>query len=151
MLAFACVVGIVSLFPSYIQARVARQSISNKNVQASSTEDARYTLLRRELSQSASQVTLLAQSTQGPTASTLIEGVIRLRDTVKITSLSVSRDGVSPTKLVVRGNAPTRDTLLAFRDRLEAQPQIDHVDLPVSQLTKSASIQFSLEIIYKSL
>src|SRR5689334_22170728 len=113
MLAFSCIVGIVSLFPAYIQARVARQSISNKGHQASSTEDARYALVRKELSQSASQLALIGQNTHGPTASVLIGGVIRLRDSVKITSLSISRDDGSPTKIIVRGTAPTRDTLLA--------------------------------------
>lgn len=58
-----------------------------------------------------------------------------------------TKDGVGPVAL--SGEASNRQALADFRDRLLALPQVDGVDLPISNLAKDKDIQFTLTVTMK--
>jgi hypothetical protein len=69
---------------------------------------------------------------------------------VSISQISLSRvkEGVSPVQ--ISGSANTRQALASFRDQLLALPDVDSVDLPISNLAKDKDIQFALTVKVKS-
>lgn len=52
----------------------------------------------------------------------------------------------SKNKLILSGVATTRDSLSAFRDRLEGHEAFKSVELPLSSLVKDADVPFSMTI-----
>ena len=62
-------------------------------------------------------------------------------------SISRTKDGVGP--VMLSGEAHSRQALADFRDRLLALPQVDGVDLPISNLAKDKDIQFTLTVTMK--
>jgi hypothetical protein len=63
-------------------------------------------------------------------------------------SLSRVKDGVGPVQL--SGKAVTRQSLASFRDALLALPEVESVDLPISNLAKDKDISFTLTIKIKN-
>jgi hypothetical protein len=61
-------------------------------------------------------------------------------------SLSFTAVGTSTVEVVIRGTADTRDALVLFKRRLEQDPLISSVELPVSDLAKSKDITFALKL-----
>ena len=68
---------------------------------------------------------------------------------VTLTNMNIDRlkTGLSPVKL--SGQAANRQALAAFRDRLLALPEVQAVDLPLSNLAKDKDIQFGLTVTMK--
>lgn len=145
LMASAGLVGIILLFPAYIHAT----NVTNAEAvsSASSTEVSNIATLRRELSFSSSLNTVVSSYIGDSAISEVVSKVIEVKGSVKITSFDLSKQG-SQASLIVRGIAPTRDVLLSFRDRLSSDPAIARVDLPISELTKSSDIPFSVAVTY---
>ena len=62
-------------------------------------------------------------------------------------SIGRTKEGVGP--VMLSGEASNRQALADFRDRLLASPQVDGVDLPISNLAKDKDIQFTLTVTMK--
>lgn len=73
-----------------------------------------------------------------------IEGLQGEGITVNDIRLSRLEQGVGP--IIVQGLARDRQTLAAFRDRLQADPLVKEVELPISNLAQDRDIVFTLTV-----
>lgn len=62
---------------------------------------------------------------------------------IKITGISYKK---GDNKINIQGTAPSRETLLLFRESLESSINFKQVDLPISNFVKGSDIQFSLSL-----
>ena len=151
VLSIAVVIGTVSLFPAYVHTLYATSQTAALASTTTLVSDAEYARMKADLAVASTQLALVGPYVHAPAPSSLIEQVIRLRDTVRIQAISFTSEPVAadarkiPVTIVIRGIAPTRDALLSFRDRLAAVPETK-VTLPLSELTKSIDVPFSLTV-----
>jgi len=75
--------------------------------------------------------------------------VLKKSPGIKITDISFRNDPTNGKKLGIQGTAPSRETLLSFRQALEDDPNFKQVDLPISNFVKGQNIQFYLNLIPK--
>lgn len=146
---FVIIVGIAALVPTYIRARNAEQEQLDtisvfKNNQATSGVDA----ITEELKADNNILKVLHTTNNRPRPSEAIEDVVNARGNVTITSVSYETISTTTIVIVVQGKAPTRESLLSFKGRLESFSKDTKVELPVSQLASSINIQFALRISY---
>ena len=78
--------------------------------------------------------------------SSLMREVIGERQNISISSISIEPISSTSTNIVVQGIAPTRDGLLNLKNRLSKLEKVNSVELPLSGLTKSEQVPFSLRI-----
>ena len=62
-------------------------------------------------------------------------------ENVTLISFTIDRDGNS---VIARGRAQTRNALLQFRERLEANPLLKDVSVPLSSLTFRENVDFEI-------
>jgi hypothetical protein len=91
-------------------------------------------------------MSVLASSTEPEQFSTAIAAIAAIRGPVSITSFAVEQPSSSVIVVTVQGQAPTRDALLAFKDRLAGIAPGASVDLPISELARDSNIQFSVQV-----
>jgi len=106
--------------------------------------------VKKELASSTLIINRLKKHEAPIVYSNLISQVISHKPSgLNIKSFSVTSDRQAtstPTIIVVQGISSTRDSLILFRDRLEADPLISTVELPISDLAKSTNISYSIKI-----
>jgi hypothetical protein len=145
MLALAGLIGVISLFPSYIQVAMERSSQAGTLASLKKGPDARAAdAYREELESDMKRLALLKDSTRVK-PSTLIMETVSARGAVDITALSIDNISTTTATIIVQGIAPTRDALVSFKTRLEGLVMGNKVELPISELAKSKDIQFSLK------
>lgn len=66
---------------------------------------------------------------------------------VTVSSITISRTADSFAPLEISGLAVSRQALATFREQLLADPQIESVNLPISNLAKDRDIQFNLTVV----
>ncbi len=66
---------------------------------------------------------------------------------IKITQISYENNQTKDKKIIIRGTAPSRESLLSFRRALEESKSFKTVDLPISNFIKGSDIQFYLSLI----
>lgn len=150
MLSFAGVIGVVSLFPSFLSisekehAELAAVSALNKEKEANGTTD-----ISRQLSED--QQTLNALSTELGVVrpSLVIQSIVSARGSVSITALTLKRSGNTDFVVSIQGVSPTRDALQAFQRRLEQLAPGNKAFLPISELARGTDIQYSIQLTEK--
>ncbi len=146
-LSVAFMAGIASLFPAYIHASVEK-GFHLRAVAALRQTSGAAALASAEQSLASSTALMSALSasvTPGP-FSQAVEDIAAARGNMSLNSFEVSRSGASGLSISIQGFAPTRDSLIAFKGRLnDLSPGIT-VTLPVSELAKDANIPFSIQI-----
>ena len=100
----------------------------------------------KDLEKSTILMSVLASSTEPEQFSTAIAAIAAIRGPVSITSFAVEQPSPSVIAVTVQGQAPTRDALLAFKDRLAGIAPGASVDLPISELARDSNIQFSVQV-----
>ncbi|MEI8339378.1 MAG: hypothetical protein WCF94_01805 [bacterium] len=65
---------------------------------------------------------------------------------VKVTGMSWNKD---KKEIFLKGQATTRNTLLTYVKTLQQDVRFSNAEVPVSNLTKSANLDFNLNLIYK--
>jgi hypothetical protein len=78
--------------------------------------------------------------------SDLLGEVIGQRSNISISSISIDPVSSTSTNITIQGISPTRDDLLSFKSRLSKVEGVLSVDLPLSGLTKSEKVPFSMRI-----
>jgi len=77
--------------------------------------------------------------------------ILKKMPDIKITDISYddnSQNGSLPGKKIsIQGTAPSRETLLSFRQALEDSTNFKNVNLPISNFVKGHDIQFYLSLI----
>lgn len=71
---------------------------------------------------------------------------VSVPDVVMIKNYTFTRSETGLAQIKVDGTALTRRELITFRDKLNEQPLIEKVDLPISNLAKDKDITFSLTL-----
>lgn len=74
------------------------------------------------------------------------EIVLKKMPDIKIFQITYANDPTDGKEITIRGTAPNRERLLAFRRVLEDDPLFKKVDLPISNFVKGSNIQFSLSL-----
>jgi hypothetical protein len=144
----AGIVGVTSLIPSFMRAALEERTqldaiaVLERNKKQSGVVDLEQELVADKLLLSA-----LAQGSDQLFLSVEIQDLIALKGTVRLTSFALERGADGQTKVIILGVAPTRESLLTFKNRIETSVPGTVTTLPISQLAKSTQIQFSMEII----
>lgn len=147
LISIAGLIGIVALFPSFIKAyseesealnKVSSINIKNSNENSDS--------LQSEIVFSKKLLSYLHKEDREQNSSNIINSLIGMRDSLKLTSISLTKVSTSTVSIILQGIAPTRNSLLDFKKQFEANKPGNIVDLPVAQLSKSSNIQFSLKL-----
>ncbi|MEN9523974.1 MAG: hypothetical protein RL536_43 [Candidatus Parcubacteria bacterium] len=148
LISLAGLIGIGSLFPAYISGFTEEQS-QNKLVASikKNTDADNVSRLRDELLTDAKRINSLLVATPFQ-PSDVIEQIVTLRGVTRITSISVNEIGSTTATLTLQGVAPTRESLVDLKNRLESVTAGHKVDLPISGLAKSKDLPFSFNIVY---
>ena len=144
------------LSPAYIYSK-SSESVQQQILGSINTkDDSKLVMVRNELSKDSAILSATEQYLGGPVYSRVIDGLVGVMGPVTYTSISISLNksslsgnpsvGSSSVTAVIQGVAPTRTALLDFENRLESIKKGNTVDLPISELTKSSDIQFSLKL-----
>lgn len=145
MLSVVGIVGVGSLAPAYIRvafeemtqtASLKSSSIDSENLNAAEMVE--------ELRGDASAARELLEMSSRELSSTLIKDAISARASVRVLSIAISDISTTTATMVIQGIAPTRESLVSFKTRLEGFAAGNKVELPISELAKSKDIPFSL-------
>lgn len=140
------VIGMVALFPAYVfsvtSEKVEQQSVASLDTKS----DKSVSSMRAELSQDAVLLSEISQYAGSPSFSDIVSGLVGVRGPVTYSSLVLDRTTTSSVDIIIEGTAPTRSSLLDLRSRLQNLKKGNAVDLPISELTKSVSVHFSLKV-----
>jgi len=148
LLSLAGLVGAATLFPSFIFALNEEQSqIALLESLKQNKDESGVTTLELDFQRDNILINALGVTQKVPRSSVTIQSIVGVRKEVKLTSLAVEAPAPDSLSIIIQGIAPNRDTLLAFKIRLEELVLGGSVELPVSDLAKSKDIQFSMRII----
>jgi hypothetical protein len=141
-------IGVAALFPAYIRGSLEERlqlgaiAALEKDKSASGIGN-----VEQELAADKILLAALAESSDRELLSTEISNLLALRGTVKLSAISANRKEDESVELTLQGIAPTRESLLSFKARIENLTPGTSVTLPISQLAKSTNIQFSMLIV----
>ena len=149
LLSVAGLIGVGSLFPAYIYVSTEAQSQSRMVSSFKKDQSNSNTIrMQKELQTDAATIRTLVGASAGFQPSDVIEQMVKVREVTRYSSIILSDMGSSTATVIVSGVAPTRESLVALRDRLEALSAGNKVDLPISGFARSKDIPFSLKVTY---
>jgi hypothetical protein len=149
LLSVVGLIGIGSLFPAYLSVYVEEQT--QINTVASLKKDQVGTSISRlqdEMKSDAEKIRVLSSKSAGAIPSELIELIAGLRGQVRITSIILNDIGTTTAAITLGGIAPTRESLVSFKNNLQELSINNKVDLPISGFAKSKDIPFNLKLIH---
>lgn len=140
-----------ALFPAYMKAYSEKNDAMSRATLAKNSGANNTTSITNVLSLDATLLASASKSTNIPHISSLVESITTLRSDIKITSMAFSENGSGDTStstynVAIEGLAPTRDSLIAWKTRLEDLSGGQKVDLPIAQLAKDKNISFSITV-----
>ena len=65
-----------------------------------------------------------------------------------MSSVAITDLSTSTAVIVMQGVAPTRESLVAFKTRLEGLSPGNQIDLPISGFARSKDLPFSLKVLH---
>lgn len=149
-LSVSVLVGTIALFPAYVKALYYNRALQND---ISSEEqlklDDSLKKVKAELAADSRLLTALASSTVEIRFSRILTEVISARERVSITAFSVRQTDQRSVAITIKGIAPSRDDLLAFRSRLEKLMPDTTIDVPIAQLAKNVDPPFEWNFVKK--
>jgi len=149
MVAGVTIVGSILLLPTYLLALQEEQVQLNTIAKLKHEKDIRgATAIESELKTDQLILGLLEKSLSFERSSEAIGRVVIIRKDIHLTTLSHSILSSTTASVTIQGVAPTRTSLLSFKDRLESMLPGARADLPISGLAKSTNIPFSLQVFY---
>ncbi|MCL5781790.1 MAG: hypothetical protein M1459_00275 [Patescibacteria group bacterium] len=147
-LSLAAVIGAVALLPAYIHARNMEQSeLAMVQSLQSNNDKSGLSNIENELKSDAATIKKASGSTGSSAMSDAVKELIALRGKVRIVSFAYNPQP-KVMSMVIQGIAPTREELVVFKDRIQNSISGASVELPLSQLTKSSDIPFSVAVTY---
>jgi hypothetical protein len=144
-------VGIISLMPAYIYSYTQEKEALDKleELQAKRKSDT-IGPIKKELSDNTIVINKIKNINDSVIYSNIVSKIISQKPSgVSIKSFDMQAAGGSATSTVtvaIQGKALTRESLVAFKDRLTKDPLITKVELPVSDLAKSRDISYSIKV-----
>lgn len=147
MISFATLIGIGSLLPGFVNAKLDHAATEKSLLEAKQNEKAEVNGLQKDFA--TNQKLLAALSGPGDLKYTpLVESLVAMRQQNTLSTISITKTSTTTIDILMNGVAPTRAALMAFKKKLEADPTAK-VDLPISALAKSTNIQFSIHVTKK--
>ncbi len=136
--------GAIFLLPSYIWLRISEKEILDKKTGSEQAHVAD-PHLNEVLAEAKLKMSGL-HATEATSVIDLINGIVEARGTgIKLSGIDfASVDG--KINFHISGVSATRDSLVAFSKRLQANPLYITVDVPISNFVKDRNIAFSLDL-----
>ncbi len=144
VVSLAGVIGIVSLFPAYVRATVEAKASQAELAKIEKNQAATLAIVQKRVTESKKILSEITKDTANQKLSIWAQNFALNRGAVKIISLNVDIVSTSSLAVLVRGVAPTRESLLAFKQRIESEIPGSKSELPLSELAKGTNIDFSL-------
>lgn len=138
-------IGVVSLFPAYVRSTLDAKTAAKELEAAKSESSPELSAIQDQVSVGQILLTKLQSEFKSQRLSIWAENVVNNRGTVRINALNVNMVSTSSISILVKGIAPTRDSLLGFKQTIEDQIPGSKSDLPLSELAKGTNIEFSLD------
>lgn len=150
-LAVAVFIGCAGLFPAFIR------SVEDSNAAAdavtadakSNVADSALTTAKAELAAANILVTTLAADANQPSFTDVVRAVVSVSNGVAVSGLDISSSDPKTVSVIITGNAPTRDSLLAYRTRLEKLFVGTKIDIPIADLAKNSNLGINLRFAIK--
>ena len=137
------VVGIGALTPAFIFSySQEKEALEKVKVLQKSREESGMEDISKELDRTGVYIKKLQSASSSPDFSPIISQIIGHKNP----GISITSFKFSPDIIYLGGKAATREGLVEFKKRLESDPGITSVELPVSDLAKSRDITFSLKL-----
>ncbi len=147
LLSVSGLIGVVALFPTFLRVQQERALQENISTNSKKNDDPTIQKIQQSLSLSSSLLSALSDKLDQPKLSVLVSDIIGARGNVSLATLGITRVGTTTAASVnIGGVAPDRESLLAFKSRLELMAPDNRVELPVSQLATSRNIPFSIQL-----
>lgn len=146
----AVLVGMVAMFPAYIRAWFYNYAAQNAaSVAKLSKPDASLELARTELARDGKLLSAASASLAEVMYSDIVKSLLSSRGRVSITNFSVTQTDPDGVSINIKGIAPTRDDLIAFKGRLEAIIPGTRIEIPIDQLARNTNLQYNLRFAKK--
>lgn len=147
VLSLIFVIGIVSLFPTLVKTISMEDNIkSNALNLGKESADPELKTIQQKVTKSLILLDFLNKGDKSPKMTELIGEIISIKGDIKFNSFTASKISTTTFTMSIQGVSPTRNSLLAFKDRYERLYPGNKIDLPVSELAKSSNISFSLQL-----
>jgi len=147
-LAFAFIVGIVSLLPFAVSSGVELMATKRDSTSNTVAPQIDRTALDEVLAFKG-ELNLLVPAEPQPTysfAKSIKDATLDKPDGVSLSSFSFASVSGEAMQLVLSGVSATRDALVEFSQRLSSDAAFSSVDLPISNLSKKSDIDFSITL-----
>jgi hypothetical protein len=150
LLSVVGLVGLGSLFPAYISTNTEERSQLNTVASLKQSNDTSEALkIQKDLQDDSAKVTVLSKAINVVRPSAIITRMVEVRGPVRISSIVLSDISTSTAVVVMQGVAPTRESLVDFKTRLERLSIGNKVELPISGFAQSKDLPFSLRVNHK--
>lgn len=136
----------VLLWPTYVLI-VGSSTAYADSVADASERTAEYESISQSLSRASKQAQTIVVSERQPNLSLIFADITAVSGQgVGVSGVTLNRNdqGVAPVQ--VQGEASSRQSLAAFKDRLESILYVAGVDLPIENLAQNQDIEFNLTI-----
>jgi diacylglycerol kinase family enzyme len=149
ILSTAMIIGTISLFPTYIDSKLQENSELAKIAEITKTNDANgLEEIKRELAFDNALLSFAEKTVSGNYYYEIISNIILAKGSIKIGSISVTDFSTTTISFTIQGNAPTREGLTSYKNRLESTMPGSMAEVPLSDLAKSKDIPFSIKFTY---
>ena len=149
VLSIVAIIGAISLIPAFMEASVEEvsQLHSVRSLTEQQKEDQTIQLKDELTTAKITSAGLSSLITTTPLSDAIIS-IIATRGEAKISSIDTLRAASSSIVVTVQGTAPTRNALLAFKDKIQSTISSATVDLPDEDLTQSKNVSFSFKVTF---
>lgn len=149
----AIIIGILSLFPSYILSRnQGSQAEKSREELQKSREERGIAQVEKELDQSKKIINEIDAELPKAVFSDLVTSIASHRTSSILISdfelKSTQAKGTTTVEIVIQGKALTRDALLSFKKSLDQDKRFSSAELPISDLARSKDIPFAIRLIF---
>ena len=136
----------VILLPAYVLIH-SQVEVYEESATAALEKVAVYENISTVLLQAGAEARMILNEATSPKLSYYVDQINGLLESgISINDINISRDANGIAPISIQGVAIDRQTLAAFRDRLQADPLVRDVNLPISNLAQDRDIIFSMTI-----
>lgn len=152
MLDFCILIAFFSLLPLYFTSSM-RYSLVSANLENKKSEqllplEENSLALVKDINKKIVLVENFEKNKFLPSVKIINAILLRKSSDIKIIQILYENNGVVGVgkKISITGIAPSRETLLSFRETLEGSPTFKNVNLPISNFVKGSNINFNLSL-----
>jgi len=144
-LVISVVVGIAALFPAYLHGQFYYTLAQNAvDVAKSTINGESYEKIKNDLLIDSKLLAVLSKNYNEPRFSKITASLVNVRGPVSITAFNISKSDDQTLSIGIKGFAPTRNELIAFKQRLELLMPGTKIEIPIEQLAKNINPAYSL-------